>query len=187
MKAKKYHLTTCMWRTSRRLGMTIKSLNSSHSGEKSHPWRLSKITKTYLGGSGSYALKKLMMLRNVLKRQTKWWSKMKNCKFLNLKRKVNAHANSSWKWAKTTMLRLRTKTTFKWNSSTSQSTRKCSKKEFEVYGQVTSVKIQVETVEKGDKEYKVHRGFGYVSFDKPEDALKALENMNGKVLMGKPL
>lgn len=61
------------------------------------------------------------------------------------------------------------------------------KKEFEVYGQVTSVKIQVETVEKGDKEYKVHRGFGYVSFDKPEDALKALENMNGKVLMGKPL
>jgi len=33
----------------------------------------------------------------------------------------------------------------------------------------------------------VHRGFGYVSFEKPEDALKALENMNGKVLMGKPL
>jgi RNA recognition motif-containing protein len=26
-----------------------------------------------------------------------------------------------------------------------------------------------------------------VSFEKAEDALKALENMNGKVLMGKPL
>jgi len=33
----------------------------------------------------------------------------------------------------------------------------------------------------------VHRGYGFVSYEKPEEALKALENMNGKVLMGKPL
>jgi len=26
-----------------------------------------------------------------------------------------------------------------------------------------------------------------VSYEKPEEALKALENLNGKVLMGKPL
>jgi polyadenylate-binding protein len=37
------------------------------------------------------------------------------------------------------------------------------KREFEVYGPVSSVKIQVENVQKGDKEYQVHRGFGYVS------------------------
>lgn len=61
------------------------------------------------------------------------------------------------------------------------------RREFEVFGPVSSVKIQVENVQKGDKEYQVHRGFGYVSYEKPEDALKALENMNGKVLMGKPL
>mmetsp|Transcript_98528 Transcript_98528/g.212468 ORF Transcript_98528/g.212468 Transcript_98528/m.212468 type:complete len:94 (-) Transcript_98528:127-408(-) len=61
------------------------------------------------------------------------------------------------------------------------------RKEFEAFGKVTSVKIQVENVTKGEKEYMVHRGYGFVSFDKPEDALKALENMNGKVLQGKPL
>jgi len=61
------------------------------------------------------------------------------------------------------------------------------RKEFEQFGKVTSVKIQVENVTKGDKEYAVHRGYGFVSYEKPEDALKALENMNGKVLMGKPL
>lgn len=33
----------------------------------------------------------------------------------------------------------------------------------------------------------MHRGYGFVSYEKPEEALKALENMNGKVLMGKPL
>lgn len=32
------------------------------------------------------------------------------------------------------------------------------RKEFEVYGKVSSVKIQVENVTKGDKEYEVHRG-----------------------------
>lgn len=32
------------------------------------------------------------------------------------------------------------------------------RKEFELFGNVTSVKIQVETVTKGDKEYQVHRG-----------------------------
>lgn len=37
------------------------------------------------------------------------------------------------------------------------------KKEFEEYGTVTSVKIQVDTVTKDDKEYKVHRGYGFVS------------------------
>lgn len=61
------------------------------------------------------------------------------------------------------------------------------KNEFEAQGKVISVKIQVDTVKKGEKEYLVHRGFGFVSFEKAEDALKALENMNSKVLMGKPL
>jgi polyadenylate-binding protein len=61
------------------------------------------------------------------------------------------------------------------------------RKEFEIFGKVTSVKIQVDNITKGDKEYQVHRGFGFVSYEKPEEALKALENMNGKVLLGKPL
>lgn len=61
------------------------------------------------------------------------------------------------------------------------------KKEFEVFGSVTSVKIERDTVKKGDKEYQIHRGYGYVSFEKADDALKALENMNGKVVGGKPL
>jgi len=61
------------------------------------------------------------------------------------------------------------------------------RKEFEVFGKITSIKIQVESVTKGDKEYLVHRGYGFVSYEKPEEALKALENMNGKSLAGKPL
>jgi RNA recognition motif-containing protein len=32
------------------------------------------------------------------------------------------------------------------------------KKEFEQFGRVTSVKIQIENVKKDDKEYTVHRG-----------------------------
>lgn len=61
------------------------------------------------------------------------------------------------------------------------------KKEFEAYGNVTSVKIERELVKKDEKEYLIHRGYGYVAFEKAEEALVALENMNGKVVLGKPL
>jgi len=33
-------------------------------------------------------------------------------------------------------------------------------KEFETYGVVTSVKIERDTVKKGEKEYQIHRGYG---------------------------
>lgn len=39
----------------------------------------------------------------------------------------------------------------------------------------------------GDKENDSHRGFGYVEFDSPEDALAAIDNMDQAVLAGRVL
>jgi len=61
------------------------------------------------------------------------------------------------------------------------------REEFAQFGEIESVKIETETIKKGDKEYSIHKGYGFVSFVRSEDALNAIEKMNGKELVGKPL
>ena len=58
---------------------------------------------------------------------------------------------------------------------------------FSKYGNVISVKIEKNKIEKkGDKgKFElVSKGFGYLSFDKPESAKNAIEDLNGKYLPG---
>ena len=62
---------------------------------------------------------------------------------------------------------------------------------FSKYGNVVSVKIEKnkieKTSEKKDEKSKfglVSKGFGYLSFDNPESAKKAIEDLNGKYLPG---
>ena len=61
-------------------------------------------------------------------------------------------------------------------------------KVFSKYGNVTSTRIEKNKIEKKDKEDTkielVSKGFGYVSFDNPESAQKAIEDLNGKYLPG---
>jgi RNA recognition motif-containing protein len=52
---------------------------------------------------------------------------------------------------------------------------------FAQYGEVVSAKVIY------DKITWESRGFGFVEFEKKEDALKAIEAMNGKELKGKVL
>ena len=52
---------------------------------------------------------------------------------------------------------------------------------FKQYGDVTETKIIY------DKITWESRGFGFVEFKKKEDALKAMEGLNGKELIGKKL
>lgn len=52
---------------------------------------------------------------------------------------------------------------------------------FKQYGDVTETKIVY------DKITWESRGFGFVEFKKKEDALKAMEGLNGKELIGKKL
>lgn len=52
---------------------------------------------------------------------------------------------------------------------------------FKQYGDVTETKIIY------DKITWESRGFGFVEFKKKEDALKAIEGLNGKELIGKKL
>ncbi len=52
---------------------------------------------------------------------------------------------------------------------------------FKQYGEVTETKIIY------DKITWESRGFGFVEFKKKEDALKAMEGLNGKELIGKKL
>ncbi|GAA5918060.1 hypothetical protein JCM8208_006111, partial [Rhodotorula glutinis] len=54
------------------------------------------------------------------------------------------------------------------------------KAEFEAYGQITSCKIMVD--DKG-----ASRGFGFVCFSSPDEATKAVTELNGKMLGQKPL
>ena len=58
---------------------------------------------------------------------------------------------------------------------------------FSKYGNVISVKIEKNKIEKKDEKGKfelVSKGFGYLSFDNPESARKAMEDLNGKYLPG---
>ena len=58
---------------------------------------------------------------------------------------------------------------------------------FSKYGNVISVKIEKNKIEKKDEKGKfelVSKGFGYLSFDKSESAKNAIENLNGKYLPG---
>ena len=54
------------------------------------------------------------------------------------------------------------------------------KEEFGAYGSITSCRVMVD--EKG-----VSRGFGFVCFSSPEESQRALTELNGKMLNGKPL
>ena len=53
--------------------------------------------------------------------------------------------------------------------------------EFAAYGVITSAKVMVDEV-KGSS-----RGFGFVCFSSPDEATKAVTEMNGKILASKPI
>ena len=60
-------------------------------------------------------------------------------------------------------------------------------KVFSKFGEITSIRIQKDKIENKDNKDKIElvsKGFGFVSFDKPEDAKKALEEMDQKFLPG---
>ena len=60
-------------------------------------------------------------------------------------------------------------------------------KVFQKYGNITSIRIQKNKIEKKDEPGKfelVSQGYGFISFDKPEEAQKALEGMDQKFLPG---
>ena len=60
-------------------------------------------------------------------------------------------------------------------------------KVFSKYGNITSAKIEKNKIEKKDEKGKfelVSKGFGYISFDNPESAKKAMEDLNGKYFPG---
>lgn len=54
------------------------------------------------------------------------------------------------------------------------------KKEFEVYGPITSAKVMTDAAGRS-------RGFGFVCFVSPEDATKAVSEVNGRIISSKPL
>ena len=59
---------------------------------------------------------------------------------------------------------------------------------FSKYGTITSTRIEKTKIEKNDEKGKynllVSQGFGYICFDNPESAKKAIEDLNGKYLPG---
>jgi polyadenylate-binding protein len=60
-------------------------------------------------------------------------------------------------------------------------------KVFSKYGEITSIRIQKDKIENKDNKDKIElvsKGFGFISFDKPEEAKKALEEMDQKFLPG---
>ena len=60
-------------------------------------------------------------------------------------------------------------------------------KVFSKYGEITSIRIQKDKIENKDNKDKIElvsKGFGFISFDKPEEAKKALEDMDQKFLPG---
>lgn len=54
------------------------------------------------------------------------------------------------------------------------------REKFESYGTITSVKVMCDEVGRS-------KGFGFVCFEKPDDATKAVVEMNNKILITKPL
>jgi len=64
------------------------------------------------------------------------------------------------------------------------------KEEFEKYGEIVSAKVVTKKVKSDDnteKEIELSCGFGFVSFKKHEDAQRAVQNLNGKLIFNKPL
>jgi len=64
--------------------------------------------------------------------------------------------------------------------------------EFDPYGTITSIRVMRDTDRKPKegaekKANGVSRGFGFVCFSSPEEATKAVTEMNGKMLLGKPM
>ena len=55
---------------------------------------------------------------------------------------------------------------------------------FSKYGIVNSVKIEKKPIKRGDKTEIVSEGFGYVQYDNPESAQKAIEELNHRYLPG---
>lgn len=53
--------------------------------------------------------------------------------------------------------------------------------EFAAMGTITSARVMV------DPETKLSRGFGFVCFSTPEDSTRAVNEMNGKIMLGKPI
>ena len=52
--------------------------------------------------------------------------------------------------------------------------------EFSVYGNITSAKVMVD-------EKTNTKGFGFVCFSSPDEATKAVTEMNGRIIVSKPL
>lgn len=54
------------------------------------------------------------------------------------------------------------------------------RKEFAKFGNITSAKVMVD-------ENSHSKGFGFVCFSSPEEATKAVTDMNGRIIVSKPL
>ena len=70
-----------------------------------------------------------------------------------------------------------------------EATEEDLKKTFESFGKITSIKLEEDTsikqdTKENDKKKFINKSFGYISFDKVEEAKKALEELQGKQLKG---
>lgn len=61
------------------------------------------------------------------------------------------------------------------------------RKEFSQFGTITSAKVMMEKGPRGEGEAIRSKGFGFVCFSSPEEATKAVTEMNGRIVVSKPL